>query len=74
LHRSNAVLYNGISGEGVKKGMIYGILVWLVGALTGVASILFYMTIATTVVVYWIIQAPVLNKINIAIVGSIYKE
>lgn len=54
--------------------MIYGILVWLVGALTGVASILFYMTIATTVVVYWIIQAPVLNKINIAIVGSIYKE
>lgn len=54
--------------------MIYGILVWLVGALTGLASMPFYMTIATTVIVYWIIQALVLNLINGAIVGAIYME
>nr|AAU82643.1 hypothetical protein GZ18H11_16 [uncultured archaeon GZfos18H11] len=54
--------------------MIYGILVWLVGALTGIASMAFYMTIATTVVVYWILQALVLGLINGAIVGVIYKE
>ena len=58
----------------MKKGMIYGILVWLVGALTGIASMPFYMTIATTVVVYWILQALVLGLINGAIVGVIYKE
>jgi hypothetical protein len=54
--------------------MTYGILVWLVGALTGIASMPFYMTIATTVVVYWILQALVLGLINGAIVGVIYKE
>jgi MFS family permease len=69
-----ALLYKGIPGEGVKKGMTYGILVWLVGALTGIASMPFYMTIATTVVVYWLLQALVLGLINGAIVGSIYKE
>ena len=69
-----ALLYKGIPGEGVKKGMTYGILVWLVGALTGIAAMPFYMTIATTVVVYWILQALVLNIINGAIVGVSYKE
>jgi len=68
------VLNKGIPGEGAKKGMTYGILVWLVGALTGIASMPDYMTIATTVVVYWILQALVLNIINGAIVGVIYKE
>jgi hypothetical protein len=68
-----ALLYKGIPGTGVKKGMIYGILVWLVGAVTGVASMPFYMTIATTVVIYWLIQALVLNLINGALVGAIYK-
>ena len=43
-----ALLYKGIPGEGVKKGMIYGNLVWLVGALAGMASMPVYMTIATT--------------------------
>jgi hypothetical protein len=34
----------------------------------------FYMTIATTVVIYWIIGALFLSVINGAIVGAIYKE
>ena len=34
----------------------------------------FFMTIATTVIVYWIIQALIINLIDGAIVGSIYKE
>ncbi|OGP55545.1 MAG: hypothetical protein A2Y65_00875 [Deltaproteobacteria bacterium RBG_13_52_11] len=69
-----AIIYKGIPGKGVNKGMIYGILVWIVGALTGMASMPFYMTIATTVVVYWTIQALVLSVINGAIVGALYKE
>ena len=69
-----ALLYKGISGEGAKKGMTYGVLMWLVGALAVILSMPFYMTIATTVVVYWIIQALVLNLIDGAIVGVIYKE
>jgi hypothetical protein len=69
-----AIIYKGIPGKGVTKGMIYGVLVWLVGALTGMASMPFYMTIATTVVIYWIIGALFLSVINGAIVGAIYKE
>lgn len=69
-----ALLYKGIPGERVKKGMIFGVIVWLVGALSGIASMPFYMTIAVTVVVYWIVQALVINLIDGAIVGVIYKE
>ena len=68
------ILYKGIPGKGVNKGMIYGVLVWIVGALSGMASMPFYMTIATTVVIYWIIGALVLSVINGAIVGALCKE
>lgn len=69
-----AILYKGIPGKGVTKGMVYGLLVWLVGALSGMATMPFYMTIATTVVIYWIIGALFISVINGAIVGAIYKE
>jgi hypothetical protein len=69
-----AILFKGIPGKGVNKGMIYGVLVWLVGSLPGIASMPFYMTIATTVVVYWIILQLVMGVIEGAIVGAIYKE
>jgi len=69
-----ALLYKGLPGKGIKKGIFYGIIIWLVGALAGIASMPFYMTIATAVVVYWVIQALVLNIINGIIVAVIYKE
>jgi hypothetical protein len=69
-----AVLYKGIPGKGVNKGLVYGLIIWLVAALSGLVNLPFFMTIATTVVVYWIIQALIMNLINGAIVGAIYKE
>jgi hypothetical protein len=68
-----AYLYKGIPGEGVKKGIHYGFIVWLVGALSGMITLPFFMTIAITVVIYWVLQALVLNLINGAIIGAIYK-
>lgn len=69
-----AVIYKGIPGKGINKGMIYGVLMWFVGALSGISIMPFYMTIATGVVIYWILQQLVLGVINGAIVGAIYKE
>lgn len=69
-----AFLYRGLPGEGVKKGMNYGFIVWLVGTLSGIASMPFYMTIAAAVVMYWIVQGLVLALIDGAIVGAIYKQ
>ena len=69
-----ALLYKGIPGKGIKKGMNYGLIAWFLGALSGLPSMPFYMTISTTVIVYWIVQALVMNLINGAIVGKIYKD
>jgi len=67
-------LFKGIPGEGIKKGIVFGIIVWLVGPLTGIASMGFFMTIATAVLVYWIIQAFFTLIIDGIIVSLIYKE
>ncbi len=67
------IFYKGIPGKkGVKKGMTYGFLISMVSAI-GMATMPFYMTIAWTVVIYWVIQAIVFNVIKGAIVGAIYK-
>ena len=69
-----AIFYKGIPGQGIKKGVTYGILIWLVGSLAGMFTMPLYMTISTTVVIYWIVQALALNLISGAIIGKIYKE
>jgi MFS family permease len=68
------VLYDGIPSEGVKKGLVYGFLLWLVCALSGMITMPLYMTISWTVVIYWIINALVMMLINGAIVGAIYED
>jgi hypothetical protein len=68
-------LYNGLPGKkGSNKGIVYGFIVWLVGSLSGMISMPFYMNIAWAVVIYWIIQALVFNFIRGLIVGGTYKE
>lgn len=67
-------LYRGIPGKGVMKGVCYGAFVWLIGAFAGMISMPFYMTISTTVVIYWTIQALVLNLISGAITAAIIKK
>ncbi len=67
------ILYKGIPGKGIKKGLYYGLLVWLVGAAVGMATMPFYMTISTTVIIYWILQALVINLVKGAIVAKIFK-
>jgi hypothetical protein len=68
-----AILYKAIPTKGVNKGMVYGFFIWLIGPLTGMMTMPTYMTIAVPVVVYWIFQGLVLNLINGAILGAIYK-
>ena len=69
-----AILYKGIPNKGVKKGLTYGFLFWLVGPLTGIIGMPFYMTISTTVVIYWLIQLFIISLVKGAIVGAIYKK
>jgi len=69
-----AWLHKALPGKGVKKGIYYGLIVWLVGAFSGMVSMPFYMNIATALVIYWILQALVLNIIIGIIAAAIYKE
>lgn len=67
-------LFKGLPYKGAKKGATYGFLIWAVGALVGMATMPFYMNIATAVVIYWIVVALVTNVINGALVGAIIKK
>jgi hypothetical protein len=68
-----AVVYKGIPGKGIKKGMTYGFLVWLVGPFAGMTGMVFYMNISPAVVVYWLVQLFILNQINGIVVARMYK-
>ena len=69
-----AVIYDGVPKQGASKGIIYGILIWLIGSLVGIGFLAFFMTIAQVVIVYWIFQALVINIVSGAILGAIYRN
>lgn len=69
-----AYLHKKLPYKGAKNGLFYGFIIWLVSAFSGIISMPFYMTISVVVVVYWIISALILNLINGAIIGALYKE
>ncbi|MFC1751776.1 hypothetical protein ACFL96_00070 [Thermoproteota archaeon] len=68
-----AVVYKGVPGKGLKKGITYGLLVWLVGPIAGIPTMPFYMTISNTVIIYWLIQSFVFHLIYGAAAGLLYK-
>lgn len=68
-----AFLYKGLPYHGVKKGLVYGLIIWLVGTFSGMLTMPFYMTISWAVIIYWIISALVKYLIFGAIIGAIYK-
>lgn len=69
-----AALYKGLPFDGVKKGLMYGFIIWLVGTFSGMVTLPFYMTIAWTVIIYWLINGLVIHLIFGALVGWLYKE
>ncbi|MCF7917956.1 hypothetical protein K9L27_03090 [Candidatus Gracilibacteria bacterium] len=69
-----AILYKGIPGTGVRKGINYAFFMWLVGPFLGMAGMPLYMTISWTVVIYWVVSFLVSMLIQGALLGAIYKE
>lgn len=69
-----AWLFHGIPGAGIKKGLNYGVVLWLVGILPGMFATYMFMTVATTVVLYWIAIGLVNYLIVGAVIAKIYKE
>ena len=59
-----AILYNGIPGEGIKKGLIYGFLVWLVGILPGMFASYLFMNMAQEAILYLTILGLVMTAVK----------
>lgn len=70
-----ALINKGIPGQNrFTKGLLYGLLVVLVGLIPGMIATYTYMTVATTVVVYWTIWGLVVSPLKGLITAAIYGE
>lgn len=70
-----ALINKGVPGKNkYVKGLLYGLLVWMVGMFPGMIATYLYQTIATTVVIYWTIWALVVFPIKGLIASAIYGE
>ena len=70
-----ALINKGIPGKNrYLKGLLYGLLVCLVGLIPGMISTYTYMTVATTVVVYWTIWGLIVSPLKGLITSTIYGE
>lgn len=70
-----ALINKGIPGKNrFVKGLVYGLLVCLVGLVPGMISTYTYMTVATTVVIYWTIWGFVVSPLKGLITSVIYGE
>lgn len=70
-----ALMNKGVPGKNrFVKGLVFGLCVWAVGMLPGMLATYSFMTVATTVVVYWttlgLIQTPLQGMIIAAIYGE----
>ena len=67
-------IQGGIPLKGIKKGLCFGTIVWLVGILPGMWSTYMFNTTNTTVVIYWLIQGLVRCLILGAIIAWMYER
>ena len=68
-----ALLQKGIpGGNKAVKGLVFGLCVWAVGMLPGMFSTYAFMTVATTVVVYWTILGLIHIPLEGLIIALIY--
>lgn len=70
-----ALINKGIPGKNrFVKGLVFGLCVWSVGMLPGMFSTYAFMTVATTVVVYWTILGLIKIPLEGMIIAAIYGE
>lgn len=70
-----ALINKGVPGKNkYVKGLIFGLCVWAVGMLPGMFATYAFMTVATTVVIYWTIIGLIKMPLEGIIIAAIYGE
>lgn len=68
-----ALIMKGIPGQGVKKGINYGLIMWAL-SLGGMWATLMFMTVNPGVVLYWTLSGLVIFLIKGTIIGAMVKS
>ncbi|MBU0533924.1 MAG: hypothetical protein KJ887_03895 [Candidatus Omnitrophica bacterium] len=61
-------------GNKFTKGIVFGLCVWAVGMLPGMFATYAFMTVSTTVVIYWTILGLIKTPLEGMIIATIYGE
>ncbi len=69
-----AILYTGLPFKGAKKGIVYGLLIWLIGLLPSRILLYLSMNISASIIIYWILNELVSYMLLGAVIGILYKE
>lgn len=69
-----AVLYKGIPGRGIRKGLIFGIIVWIVGPIPALGTLYLMTNIANGALIYFTIQSLFEWLAYGTVISAIYKE
>ncbi len=69
-----AILYKGIPGRGIKKGLVFGFLTWLIGVLIPMFSMYILLKIATGTIIYFTLQGLFEYLLYGVIISAIYTE
>lgn len=69
-----SVLYNGIPGTNINKGINYGMILWLVGIVPGMAVTYLMMTVPTPIVASWLFGGLLDVLVMGAVLAYVYER
>ena len=69
-----AIISKGIPGQGIQKGLIFGIIVWIVGPIPALLTMYLMINIATGALIYFALQSLFEWLVYGLVISAIYKE
>lgn len=69
-----AILYKGLPFKGAKKGIVYGLLIWLIGLLPSRILLYLSMNLSAAIIIYWILNELVSYMLLGVVIGILYEE
>jgi len=69
-----ALIEKGLPGKGIRKGLNFGIIVWIVGPIPALVTMYLMMNIATGALMYFIFQSLFEWLVYGTVISAIYKE
>ncbi len=69
-----ALIYKILPSKGLRKGLIYGFLIWLIGFMFPILRTYLSVNLSAAIIIYWMINTLVVYLLMGAITGSLYKK